>query len=261
MTTSNESYRWTSISKPLFALVAIAALSLGCATYHGTATAAQPAVVAREGQWTMVPRFPQVLQANDDDCGAAALASVLRYWGHPASPESIDATIGRGDRRLSAGDMQARARSLGLHSYVFFRGTMKDIVRELEQGRPVIVGLGKMIDDKKALSHYEVVVGYEPQQKKVLLLDPGRGWQVDSLEGFAKEWALSNAVTMVALPGNRVGAAGTDAQAALATDEQGYANREATSPDAKKYKAGDVIVISATTLAIVLLVVLIIILI
>ena len=45
------------------------------------------------------------------------------------------------------------------------------------------------------------------------------------------------------------------------TDEQRYAAREAASPEAKKYRGGDVIVISATALAIVLLVVLIIVLI
>ena len=44
-------------------------------------------------------------------------------------------------------------------------------------------------------------------------------------------------------------------------DEARYAAREAASPDAKKYRGGDVIVISATALVIVLLVVLIIVLI
>lgn len=45
------------------------------------------------------------------------------------------------------------------------------------------------------------------------------------------------------------------------TEEQRYAAREAASPDAKKYRAGDVIVISASALAIVLVIILIIILI
>lgn len=178
-------------------LLAAAALSLGCATYRGTASEAQPSVVAREGAWLMVPRFPLVFQADNDDCGAAALAAVVRFWGYPASPQSIEAALGRKDNRLQAGDMETYARSLGLRSYVFF-GTMKDIVHELEQGRPIIVGLGKKMEEKKAISHYEVVVGYEPKKKELLLLDPGRGWQIDSLDGFAKEWALSKAVTIVA---------------------------------------------------------------
>lgn len=44
-------------------------------------------------------------------------------------------------------------------------------------------------------------------------------------------------------------------------DEAKYAAREAASPDAKKYRGGDVIVISVTAVAIILLVVIIIILI
>lgn len=45
------------------------------------------------------------------------------------------------------------------------------------------------------------------------------------------------------------------------SEEQRYAAREASSPDAKKYRAGDVIVISASAVAIVLIIILIIILI
>lgn len=44
-------------------------------------------------------------------------------------------------------------------------------------------------------------------------------------------------------------------------EERAYAAREVASPDAKKYKGGDVIVISATALVVVLLIVLIIVLI
>jgi predicted double-glycine peptidase len=252
-------------------LVVIAALSFGCASYRGSATSAQPSVVAQEGHWTMVRNFPFVPQTNQSDCGAAALAAVLRYWGHPVTPQSIQGALGAEEDRLQAGDMETYARSLGMRSYVFF-GTIKDVVYELEQGRPVIVGLGKMVEEKKALSHYQVVVGWEPNKKQLLLLDPARGWQVDSLEGFGKEWAISKGVTMVAFPqtGTATVATATAPSAvslppstplASLTDSERYAAKEATSPDAKKYRGGDYIVISASALAVVLLVVLILILI
>jgi predicted double-glycine peptidase len=265
---------WRKASTGAIVLMAMAALSFGCASYRGTASSAQPSIVAQQGQWMMVRNFPYVAQANDNDCGAAALAAVLRFWGHPASAQSIEAALGRADNRLKAGDMETYARSFGMQSYVFF-GTMKDIVHELEQGRPVIVGLGKMFDDdKKAISHYEVVVGYEPNKKQLLLLDPAHGWQVDSLDGFAKEWAVSKAVTLVAFPETGAAFAGATESVPKAasapssstalgslTETQTYAAREAASPDAKKYRGGDVIVISASALAVILLVVLIIILI
>lgn len=182
--------------------VAIAVLMLGCASYNGTAQTVQPSAVVREGSWWMVPKFPLVLQEGNHDCGAAALASVLRFWGHDAKPDEIAAALGKKNERLRAGDMAAYARSAGLHTYVFY-GTMTDVVYELRHGRPVIVGLGKKVDEKRALSHYEVAVGYEPNQKRVLLMDPGRGWQIDTLKGFGEEWARSKGVTIVAfLPAN-----------------------------------------------------------
>jgi ABC-type bacteriocin/lantibiotic exporter with double-glycine peptidase domain len=177
--------------------IVLAVFSLGCASYGGTAKPAQPAALAQEGEWIMVPQFPRVLQDQNDDCGAAALASVLRFYGHSATPKSILAAIGRSDHRLRAGDMTTYARRVGLHSYVFF-GTMTDVVHELKRGRPIIVGLGKQFAEKKALSHYEVVIGYEPKKKLVLLLDPGRGFQVDSLQSFAEEWTRTKGVTIVA---------------------------------------------------------------
>jgi predicted double-glycine peptidase len=265
--------RWRKAYPGALVLIAMAVLSFGCASYRGTATSAQPSTIVQNGQWTMVRNFPHVAQTGDKDCGAASLAAVLRFWGHPASAESIEASLGRADSRLQAGDMEAYARSMGLRSYVFF-GTMKDIVHELDQGRPVIVGLGKMVDEKKALSHYEVVVGYEPNKKQLLLLDPARGWQVDSFDGFAKEWAISKAVTIVAFPdqaGSTVGTVAADgagkagnipANTAIgsSTEAQRYAARETANPDAKKYRGGDYIVISASALAVILLIVIIILL-
>jgi predicted double-glycine peptidase len=253
--------RWRKGHGAALLLIAMTVLGLGCASYRGTATPAQPSAVAQQGQWTMVPNFPHVAQLGEKDCGAASLAAVLRYWGHSASPESIATALDRTDSRLQAGEMESYARDAGLRSYVFF-GTMKDVIHELDRGRPVIVGLGKMVEEKKALSHYEVVVGYEPHKKQVLLLDPARGWQVDTYEGFAKEWAISKAVTMVVFPEPAAAArtAGEGTAVDPSTDAQRYAAREATSPEAKKYRAGDYIVISASALIVILLIVIIVIL-
>lgn len=180
----------------LLAVATLAALSLGCTTYKTTAKEAQPSRLVQDGSWVMVPRFPLVLQSGTKDCGAAALSAVVDYWGVPASPTAIEASTGSSDERLRAGDLERFARASGLSSFVFF-GTMNDVIYEVQRGRPLIVGLGKVIERKKALAHYEVVVGYEPKKRLVLLLDPGRGWQVDTFEGFAREWAMSKGVTVV----------------------------------------------------------------
>ena len=193
----NRTHQFDGVARCARALLlALAVSSTGCATYAGSARSAQPALIAREGGWLMVPEFPLVRQEKSDDCGAAALAAVLRFWGRSATPRSIETAIGHTSNRLLAGDMVEYARKQGLHSYVFF-GNVADIVHELERGRPVIVGLGKAFEANKALAHYEVVVGYQPKQERVLMLDPGSGWQVDNLKGFTEEWARSKGVTIV----------------------------------------------------------------
>jgi ABC-type bacteriocin/lantibiotic exporter with double-glycine peptidase domain len=201
------------VTRHFFAMLLALSASMGCSVYRGTATAAEPHALARDGNWMMVENFPLVRQEDSDDCGGAALASVLNFWGHTATPESVEAAIGRDDRHLSAGDMAGLARKMGLRAYVF-NGTMDDVVYELEQGRPIIVGLGKEIATNKVLAHYEVVVGYERQKRLVLLLDPGLGWQIDTLEGFSKEWARSGRVTLVTfLPSNDDTEPGSSARA------------------------------------------------
>ncbi len=195
-------------------MLVVVSSSVGCSMYRGTAKAAEPPhALAQQGDWTVVENFPLVRQVDRDDCGGAALASVLRFWGHAATPESVEAAIGRKDRHLSAGDMAQHARERGLRAYVF-NGTMDDVVYELEQGRPIIVGLGKEFGTKDVLAHYEVVVGYERRKRLVLLLDPGRGWQIDTVAGFSKEWARSGRVTLVAfLPANEDDAPAQSARA------------------------------------------------
>jgi len=182
---------------PARALLAFFCLAgVGCASYQGTATSAEPAQLVREGKWLMVRGFPRVEQAKEHDCGAAALAATLEFWGRKATPASVASALGRPNERARAGDLVAHARREGLRAYVFF-GQMSDLVYELERGRPVIVGLGKAVSSEKALAHYEVIVGYEAQQQRVLLLDPARGFQVDSVEGFSEEWKRSKGVTIV----------------------------------------------------------------
>jgi predicted double-glycine peptidase len=178
------------------ALAVFAALNLGCASYQGSAKPAQVASLANQGSWVIVPNFPRVMQSSNHDCGAAALAAVLGYWGKPTTPERVAETERKEGRRLRASDIERHAKAAGLSAFVFY-GNMADIVYEVKRGRPVIVGVGKPYGENKAIAHYEVVIGVEPEQKRVLLLDPSKGFQTNSYEGFATEWAASKGVTIV----------------------------------------------------------------
>src|SRR5215831_4564637 len=82
------------------ALLAVSALSLGCASYKGSSHQAQPSAVVREGGWVIVPHFPLVMQEGNHDCGAASLSAVLGFWGHPATPGEIASASGGSGERL-----------------------------------------------------------------------------------------------------------------------------------------------------------------
>ncbi|HVU05776.1 MAG TPA: cysteine peptidase family C39 domain-containing protein [Polyangiaceae bacterium] len=175
---------------------ALALGSLGCAAYHGAAKTVQPSEALHDGDWTFIPHFPRVMQESTYDCGAASLAAVLRFWGKPTTPREV-AALANQRGKMSAADLERAAKASGLSAFAFY-GTMKDLVYELSRGRPVIVGLGKAYETNRAIAHYEVVLGWERREKKLLLLDPGRGFQVDHVDTFAKEWAVSHGVTVVA---------------------------------------------------------------
>lgn len=189
--------RWSLARRAEVAGVALfAALNLGCASYQGTAKPVQVANLSKQGNWVLVPNFPSVKQSSSHDCGAAALAAVLGYWGRPTTPERVAEAEGRKNQRLRAADLERHAKSVGLSAFVIY-GTMADVLYEVRRGRPVIVGVGKPYGENKAIAHYEVVVGYEPKQERVLLFDPAKGFQTNSYEGFATEWAASKGVTIV----------------------------------------------------------------
>jgi predicted double-glycine peptidase len=178
-------------------LTLLAALASGCASYQGESKSADPARVESEAGWLAIADFPEVRQSGDDDCGAAALGAVLRYWGRPVSPAVIEKELAPvADRGVRAGDLQRYAEGHGFSAFTF-SGTLADLERELAAARPVIVGTVKRLSDERGLAHYEVVLGYHPGRRLVLTLDPARGFRETPLRAFEEEWARSERLTLV----------------------------------------------------------------
>ncbi len=170
------------------------ALQVGC--YTGAARSVSPREIARDPSWLLVRDVPFARQEGDKDCGAAALAMVLQHWGLPVSGAEVRAAHpGSGARGLRAGELRDFSRARGLEAFVI-EGQIADITRELERARPVIVGLGKP-HAGKVYAHYEVVVGLHRARRRILTLDPARGWRESSLEGFAAEWAPARQLLLV----------------------------------------------------------------
>lgn len=140
-----------------------------------------------------VPFFEQ---AGERDCGPAALAMVLRYWGVPVTPAQITGAHPESRTRgLRAGELRTFARGRGLEAFLI-AGQPADLRAELEHGRPLIVGLGKPHFPQR-LAHYEVLIGLHRDGRRVLTLDPAHGWRVNTVEGFAEEWASAQQLALV----------------------------------------------------------------
>jgi len=156
------------------------------------------AAIARDPAWQVVPDVPFVAQRGLTDCGPAALAMVLGHFHIPlAADESPE--LARGDVR--AGALRDVARARGLDAYVV-SGTFDDLVRQIAQGHPVLVGLAKpmALTGGRALAHYEVVIGLNRARKLILSLDPAAGLRENTAEGFAREWLPTRRVTIVVFP-------------------------------------------------------------
>jgi len=176
---------------------ALCALSVGCASYRGTARDAEATRIASDAGWIRVEAVPVVRQHGQKDCGAAALSAVLGYWGREVSVAEIDTAARRASERgIRAEQLRRYAEAKGLSAFVFF-GKFEDIEYELARGRPVIVGTAKPMSSDEALAHYEVVVGYHPKRRKVLTVDPARGLREYELEGFLAEWGPTQHLTLV----------------------------------------------------------------
>lgn len=184
----------------LACLVGLAAASSGCvsySTYTGSATAFAPAQLEREPGWLAVRDVPVVKQQSEIDCGAAAIAMVVTYWTTEPAARLLAELRPVRKPGLEAGRLRDFARRRDLAAYLV-SGQVADLERELAAGRPVLVGLVKP-QRKGALTHYEVVVGFNRQRGIVVTLDPARGWRQNDLRGFLAEWKPAANLALVIL--------------------------------------------------------------
>ena len=182
---------------PRTALLApvVAALSAGCSVLEGTAGPVTYEQLHGQQGWILVDDMRHVAQETDDDCGAAALSSVLARWGVdvPTATLREECSV-PGVSGIRAADLRDAARGRGLSAFLF-EGGVADLEHELKRGRPVIVGLVKALGPLSR-THFEVVVGLLPSEA-VAAIDPARGLVRDELSSFTAEWAATRGVTLV----------------------------------------------------------------
>lgn len=167
--------------------------------YLGSARSTTLAELAGEGGWELIGSVPEVRQVAREDCGAAALAMVLNYWGRPVTLDEIGlASPPAADRGLKAALLRDLAVGQGLQAFLI-QGQPGDLEREIHRRHPVLVGMMKRHFFRN-YPHYEVVVGMNRQKQRVLTLDPAHGLRVNGSNAFAAEWAKAGRLTLVIFP-------------------------------------------------------------
>jgi ABC-type bacteriocin/lantibiotic exporter with double-glycine peptidase domain len=173
-----------------------AALLGGC---FSNARPFAPTTFAREAGWVSVSSVPVVQQEGGKNCGAAVAAMLLRYWGMPALQEDVRAASGvPADRGLRAEFLRRYLRDRGLQAFLF-EGSFGDFERELARGRPILVGVVKVVSTD-TYAHYQLVVGVNRAREEIVVIDPQDGWSVYSFEGFMREWTPTHFLTMAVFP-------------------------------------------------------------
>jgi predicted double-glycine peptidase len=162
----------------------------------GRASVVHPELVHEERGWIFIDNVPLVRQKAEHDCGPAALAMVVSYLRPELANDPFFTRAA--NTRVSVRDLRDHARALGLSAFVL-EGTPEDLVHEIQNRRPVIAGVGKPTV-RGPVFHYEVVIGFHPETRRVLMLDPAEGWLQNSFAGFIEEWQATGRVLLVVIP-------------------------------------------------------------
>lgn len=169
-------------------------LLAGCAGHLRIADATGAAGLPTQVELTTTPFHPQ----SDQQCGPAALATVLGAAGHEASPASLSPEIFLPGRQGSLQpEIVAAIRARGLLPYEF-EGDLATLFAEVAAGRPVLV-LQRQGFGPWPAWHYAVVVGYDATLDLVILRSGTRERLQLRAAVFDATWSRADRWAVVAL--------------------------------------------------------------
>jgi ABC-type bacteriocin/lantibiotic exporter with double-glycine peptidase domain len=169
-------------------------LGSGCASTSLEAVRANVAA----GQGHLIATVPFVAQ-DAYQCGPAALAMVLRYWGAAADVEEIGRALylpsARGVLNI---ELEFEARRRGFQTQAF-EGTLDRAKAELRRGRPLVVfqdlGRGSL-----SVPHFAVLLGYDDRSEVVVLHSGTTAYRIVSYADFHRTWATRRGWSLLITP-------------------------------------------------------------
>jgi len=166
----------------------------------------KPQGIAPTVEITEVPFFPQ----KEYECGPAALATSLAYFGAPVKPDDLVSQVYLPERRGSLQiEMLASARRNGMVAYKL-KPRFEDVLRELDAGFPVI-----LLQDYGvwpfSIWHYAVAVGYDMKEGNVVFRSGEKRRLIIPFPVLEYTWQESDYWAMVTSPPARIPATATEA--------------------------------------------------
>lgn len=163
--------------------------------YTGGAKPVEP--IALDASWVHAAPVPVVRQAQETDCGLAALAMMAGAWGRTWSVADLARTMPPGDKGVKLATLRDYARAHGFDAYAV-AASPKDLQHELAAGRPVLLGLMLPFDRNSNQSHYEVAIAIKPSDGTVITIDPASGkWMTRKRQVLDVEWKAANYAALV----------------------------------------------------------------
>jgi ABC-type bacteriocin/lantibiotic exporter with double-glycine peptidase domain len=192
------------MSRPLQRSGARAALAFLLASLLGqgcgrtTLEAVRADVAAGRGH--LITAVPFIAQ-DAYQCGPAALAMVLRYWGAAAEADEIGRALYlRSARGVLNVELEFQARRRGFRTEAF-EGTLERVKAELRRDRPLIVfqDLGR---GGVSVPHFAVLLGFDDQAEVVVLHSGTTPYHRLSYTEFLRTWASRRGWTLLVTPGD-----------------------------------------------------------
>jgi ABC-type bacteriocin/lantibiotic exporter with double-glycine peptidase domain len=168
---------------------------VGCAVLPGLATIREH---AEQGQGHLVQGVPFVAQ-DAYQCGPAALAMVLGYYGRSADPDAIAQALYlpsvRGALNL---ELELYARRRGLRA-LSFSGSIARLKTEIARDHPLVV-FQDLGGPGLPIPHFAVLVGYDDVAGVVVLHSGTTAYRVLSYAEFERTWAARGRWTLLVTP-------------------------------------------------------------
>lgn len=141
-----------------------------------------------------VPFFPQ----TDYQCGPAALATVLSHENVTVTADDlVPAVYVEGLRGSLQAELMGATRRYGLVPYQL-EPDADALLAEVASGRPVLV-LQNLGLRSRPVWHYAVVIGFDPENDRVILRSGEEQRRMERTRRFLRSWALADNWAFVAV--------------------------------------------------------------